>query len=158
VTRMGNAFLTFAAAATFAAWPMSGEERTSNARTPKPAAVVDVLPKAPAPPEAQNLKRQMQRLIAARDAESGGFRAATPAEQAELRGNIAARSATLAPPADPTIQLPNGTMALPPDISRLEFLTAERHADGSFTFNCANPLHKHQPRTAGRKGRNANDR
>lgn len=157
MTHRQKAVLGVAAAMTLAVTSLSAQN--PQAGPPKPAAVLDVLPKAAPSPALDRLKQQMQRMIAVRDSETGEFRAATPEEHAALTGASGSRASRTAATQqeDRTIQLPNGAVALPADLSQLDFMTIERHADGTLALNCNNPLHNHRTRPANAKVRNFNE-
>jgi hypothetical protein len=121
----------------------------AGAEEPKPKkdapAVQDVLPKMEVS-DMQGLAPQAEAMKAFKDPVTGKLRAPEPGEF------VAGAQTRTAAPAAKVVALPAGAIALPLDLSQMEFMTAVREADGSVSYRCADPAHKHAPAQKG--GRN----
>lgn len=161
MTHRWIALLGATAAVTLAVYIAPGQESSQQADAPAVPELVHVLPKAAPSPVVEKLKLQMQQMIAVRDPETGEFRAPTAAEHQALTASPAAKGSRMASRAavgDATVYLKNGAVALPADLSQLEFLTVERRRDGSLVQTCGNPLHAHDAHPSAVNGGNANER
>jgi hypothetical protein len=113
----------------------------AGAEEPKPKkdapAVQDVLPRVEEPVLLRGQAPQLEGMKAFKDPATGKLRAPEPGEAV-----AGAQSRTTAPAAS-VVALPEGAIALPLDLSRLEFMTVVREADGSVSYRCSTPGHQH---------------
>ena len=121
----------------------------AGAEEPKPKkdapAVQDVLPKMEVS-DMQGLAPQAEAMKAFKDPVTGKLRAPEPGEAV-----VAGAPARATVPAA-QVALPGGAIALPLDLSQMEFMTAVQQPDGTVSYRCANPAHDHAPAQKG--GRN----
>ena len=124
-----------------------GPAGAEEAKPVKDAAVVqDVLPRVEEPALLKDQAPQVEGMKAFKDPATGKLRAPEPGEATVTQARTAA-------PAPRVVALPEGALALPLDLSRLEFMTAVVEADGSVSYRCSTPGHSHGPVAKG--GRDA---
>jgi hypothetical protein len=98
---------------------------------------------ARAPSTIHAIKRRLAGTIVFVDPVTGAIRGPEPGELAELTGaNTVARMAA-APPEPQSIAGSNGMFSIAPETMRTEFMTVTRNADGTLTYQCQNPVHRH---------------
>ena len=97
---------------------------------------------ASAPAGIRAIERRIQGSMVFIDPVTGEMRAPEAGEHAQLAGaSGAARVAAVLEPQ--AIAGPNETHAIAPETMRMEFLAVERSADGTLSYRCQNPAHKH---------------